>query len=188
MAKYTVPTHAHIKEHWDKLFDAINHQEDLIMVVVSASYVDYTLAALLNAHFVDSSKAEKVLAPGGCLGTLVSKAELAYLLGLITKEDRTNVEKIAEIRNKFAHRIDGISFGDEEVEKWCDDLENILLRSDIPLGSELAKLKDGGVKHANRSKMRFKLTAIILCTRITLNALSAKKCTELQPTTDTIVT
>lgn len=174
MAKYKAPTADSIRERWTGLFDAINHAEDLVCVVVATSYLDHTLAALLQAHFIDSSIVEKLLKPCGALGELMAKADLAYCLGLITKHDRQNVETIAQIRNRFAHLIDDISFADPEVERLCDELDSPLLTA--PPFAELATIKEGGIRHKDRTRVRFRFTAVHLCSAFSIAGLSAKKC------------
>jgi hypothetical protein len=78
---YTAPTHEEIQKHWEGLFKAIQHEQDMIIAVISTSYVDYTLSALLKGHFIDSSLVDALLNPSsGPLGSLMPKGNLRIAL------------------------------------------------------------------------------------------------------------
>lgn len=59
---------------------------------------------------------------GGSIGGLVLRAKFAYALGLISNGCMQNVERVAEIRNTFAHKLDEVSFDDISIKSECDKL------------------------------------------------------------------
>src|SRR5687768_16031576 len=94
----------HLSEDTQQFFDVLNGSSDLVVVLVAASYIDASLAALLHKFLVESSVSSKLLDPrGGALGTFAAKLDAAYALGLIDKPLYKDLCKIAEIRNEVAH-------------------------------------------------------------------------------------
>lgn len=180
--KYSAPKQDEIRARWHGLFEAINHAEDMVCVIIATSYVDNTLALLLSTHFIESTLVDRLLDPnGGPIGTLMAKANVAYCLGLLTKEDRRNVELIGNIRNKFAHIIEDISFEDQGIQDHCDELNDPFFSCPAPPFEHLVTIAEGGARHRERSKMRFRLASVNLCTRITIAAASIQKCTPSEP-------
>lgn len=47
---------------------------------------------------------------------------MSYALGLISKLERDELRTIKSIRNRFAHGLHGLSFFDEEIQKYCKKL------------------------------------------------------------------
>src|SRR2546430_11588641 len=86
-----------------RLFDVLNDESDLACVVIGAAFLETTVATLLERRFLASSVARKLLEPGGALGGFAPRADLAYCLGLITKDHYQDLCAIAAIRNRFAH-------------------------------------------------------------------------------------
>jgi hypothetical protein len=89
---------------WDNL-------SDRDFVVVGCAVIDANLTHLLQQRLADLPEiAENFLGLGekiesGGASTLSSKAELAALVGLITKDDVKFLKAFMRIRNYFAHRV-----------------------------------------------------------------------------------
>jgi hypothetical protein len=95
------------------LYDAFNKHEDLPCVLLVTSYLDACLEAMLHKYFIDSSVANAILDPQtGFLGSLSSRAKLAYCLGLISKPMYINLDLIGQLRNRFAHEYLEVTFDD----------------------------------------------------------------------------
>jgi len=106
-----------------KAFEATSQESDLACALILASYIDQCLASLLQAFLIESSITEKLLDPnGGLLGSFEARAQLAYTLALISKPEYQNLNRIAQIRNLFAHSHFDIKFEEAAVEKLCNDL------------------------------------------------------------------
>src|SRR5260221_10983535 len=86
------------------LNDALFDGTDLACALLAGSHVEKTLASFLDRFFVEGETSAKILSfEEGSLGTASSRADMAYVLGLIDQPLLANVKKIAEIRNTFAH-------------------------------------------------------------------------------------
>ena len=147
---------------WDELFAAINHVDDRVTAIVATSFVDHFLDALLRSHFIESSAVDKVL--NGCLNGLSDKAHVSYCLGIIPKQDFQNIENMARIRNRFAHKIGGITFGDKVVQKLCEEISLPLLS-----GTKYSLMNaplNGSAPSRDRSKARFRMIALHLCVQL----------------------
>src|SRR5690606_36389490 len=105
------------------------------------------------AYFIDDFNAqEKAFNPlnNGVLGTLTTRIDIAYLLGLISKELRDLAKAVAKIRNGFAHSYQIITFEnfvkqDKEGAKRISDLRKKLafLYANIPEEKKVTFLRDG---------------------------------------------
>ena len=113
--KHTIPNPETLSEDSRQLYDVLNEESDVACVLIGTSYLDQTLASLLERYFIESKITAKFLHPHGPLGSLNSRSELGYCLGLISKAFNNNVSHIAEIRNKFAHRHLLLTFETEEI-------------------------------------------------------------------------
>jgi len=105
-----------------RLHEILNNEADLPCVVVAAAFLDSALAALLGTRLKDPSTARKLLAPDGPLGTFGARANLAYSLGLVTKDQHADLGLIGRIRNRFAHSHLGLSFFDPALQQLCEQL------------------------------------------------------------------
>jgi DNA-binding MltR family transcriptional regulator len=169
-----VPTVAEIQSHWQGLFDALNHDTDLVSVVTATAYVEHTLGALLRAHFINSGVSTGLLQPvGGSLNDLVKKGKVAYGLGHISEGCLKNIEAIANIRNAFAHSTEILSFADKEIGDLCDALTFPHTDAAPILSHKFPPLPDRMEQYPRR---RFTYVAIVLCSYLVLTALSISKC------------
>lgn len=99
--------------------DGIVEESDPAAAMIAAAYVDESLRALFGKVFVKGDTSTMLLRPGGGLGSYEIRAKLAYVMGFLTKEERTDLDRIAAIRNRFAHSYRRCSFQDPEIIKSC---------------------------------------------------------------------
>jgi hypothetical protein len=98
--------------------DEIEKQTDRGAAIVAATVIDNVLETLITSRLIElSSKRREALfdqinAP---LRSLSSKIELAFALGLFNAERKESLHLIRDVRNKFAHRIDSVSFDHPEI-------------------------------------------------------------------------
>ena len=123
------------------LFDVINNEKDLPVIVVSTSFIDACLGSILSKKFINSSVSEKILDPrGGAIGNYSARADLCYALGLIQKNLYKDLTKISEIRNEIAHYHLTLSFDSESITKLCSELSYLKSlkqgNTDEPLGAQ----------------------------------------------------
>lgn len=97
--------------------------DSLACVVVSTSFLDAALSQLLQKTLINGDTSKALLHHDkGPLGTLSAKASVAYCMGLITKTCFSNLKKIGEIRNLFAHLVDDLTFESLDVRNKCMEL------------------------------------------------------------------
>lgn len=115
-------THPHLKE-FTAFLPVLNKESDRGKVLITASYLDELLRQVLLAFFADQTAGTKLVdgfnAP---LGSLATRCEAASALGLVSTEERAEIDRIRKIRNRFAHDIH-VSFDDQELKEICGRLE-----------------------------------------------------------------
>lgn len=139
-------------------FNILNGEPDFSVIIISVSYLDACLAALLNRFLIQSSVTEQMLDPHrGSLGSFAIKADLAYVLGLIPKCMYQDLQQFAEIRNQVAHQHLNLNFADKSICDGCFRLQY------------LGTLKNGDFdepafppERMPPPKERFKITAVVI--------------------------
>jgi hypothetical protein len=90
--------------------------------LLAASMLDDLLGNILKAFLVPGKAADALVdgfnAP---FGTFASKIAGCAALGLISDEERAEIERIRKIRNEFGHGL-GASFQIPSVKRHCDNL------------------------------------------------------------------
>jgi DNA-binding MltR family transcriptional regulator len=124
--------------------------------------------------FIETRISEKILDPQrGAIGGFASRADLAYCLGLIGKNDYQDLIKVAEIRIFFAHKHLALDFGDTTVREGCEGLQAwrvLLLGEEEELPIEITQ-----EQMRVRARNRFNMSVILLGSRIHVNALSKRQ-------------
>jgi DNA-binding MltR family transcriptional regulator len=101
------------EEEWKAL---LNETSEHTAIIVGASYIDATLTVLLHRYMIESSVSDEMLDPvKGPLGSFNAKANMCYVLGLISKEHLQDVIAIANMRNYCAHTRGIKSFKDPKI-------------------------------------------------------------------------
>lgn len=100
-----------------------NTDDDRAIVILGASFLDYTLEHILLGFFpTDEKEVDTLMNFDQPLGTFANRVRMSYCLGLIDKVIKDDLKLIGKIRNKFAHDLDA-SFEDDEVKTWCKQLK-----------------------------------------------------------------
>lgn len=108
------------KESQD-FYKSLNDGNDLTCILMAINYLDQCLSTILQNHFRKGKTSNNILEQGrGALGTFYNRASIAYCLSLISKNTITNLNKFADIRNKFAHQHQMLTFDDPKIAKECD--------------------------------------------------------------------
>ena len=69
-----------------RIMTVVNDEPDLPAALITTSYLDACLRALLSSYFLQSSVVDRLLdSIRGPLGSLGNRADVAYTLGLIPK-------------------------------------------------------------------------------------------------------
>jgi DNA-binding MltR family transcriptional regulator len=161
-----------LSEDTRRLFEVLNDESDLACVVIGAAFLETTVATLLERKFLTSAVAGKLLEPGGALGSFAPRTDLAYCLGLITKDHYQDLCTIAEIRNRVAHSHLQLDFRDSGIRAACDQLHEWRI---VLVGEEEAPLTDATETDlAARARNQFKLTVAFLANRLLLTTLGLR--------------
>jgi hypothetical protein len=93
----------------------IADESDRGAVLVAASLLDTSLEAALRKKLAPATKNEDPLFNGGYspLRSFAAKIELAFRLGLISRETRRMLHILRDIRNDFAHGTEAVSLAGE---------------------------------------------------------------------------
>ncbi len=113
------------QEYWESLFLAeFKNESDRGAVLISLSYTEELLEVLLKRKLVPASEKKDTLfdLPNSPVGTLSSKIDLAYRLGLISEEFQSVLNALRRIRNEFAHSFESISLTNNELSNEVNNL------------------------------------------------------------------
>jgi mannitol operon repressor len=126
--------------------DEFTKESDRGEALVAASLLDERLKAILKAFFVESKISTELLdsfnAP---LGSFSSRIAIAYALGLISKNEFTEITLIRKIRNEFSHKWKDVTFDSSPIREFCNKLPSSF-----------------GVKENNTPQARFYIAIFIL--------------------------
>jgi hypothetical protein len=87
-------------------FAAFKDEGDTAAAIAPITTIDSLLSKLFGLRFLPSMTARSLLDEStGVLGTVKAKADLAYVLGMISKPCFQNIVLLSLIRNRFAHKI-----------------------------------------------------------------------------------
>jgi mannitol operon repressor len=104
---------------WRRLTEEFATESDRAAALVAAALLDANLEQLLRMFLVaDEAEAELLL--GSNLQSLGARVRAAYLLGLVSEDEMTDLRTIKEIRNHFAHNLH-VSFADAWMERACGE-------------------------------------------------------------------
>ena len=101
------------------------HQSpDRVIAIIGGAYLDSMLDRLFRAVLIDLPReVDSLLRPDAPLGSNGARYQLAYCLGLITREQRDDLKLIAKIRNTFAHNFKATGFDVPPLRDYCAALK-----------------------------------------------------------------
>lgn len=105
------------------IIQEILQEKDRGAAVVAGGFLEAKLSQLIRAALRDDKDtARQLLKPTGPLGSYGTKVLLGYMLRLYRKETRDDLTLIGEIRNRFAHRPEPLTFGNPWVVERTEKL------------------------------------------------------------------
>jgi hypothetical protein len=118
----------------DLVIKEIEGERDRGAALIAGAWVDerlsQTIKLLLRPATADANKSHNALfKPPGGLTSNFSRIHLGYLLQLYPIAVLDLLVTVSEIRNKFAHKTEPISFSSPGVIEKCANLKNSLLNS-----------------------------------------------------------
>ena len=91
-----------------------------------SGYLEDQLKKVLQARMVKhTGPAEEIFEGHEALATFSAKIKVAYLLGIVSHEVYSDLNRIRDIRNAFAHNLEIDSFAHASVVEKCALLENV---------------------------------------------------------------
>ncbi|PRA53601.1 transcriptional regulator [Ochrobactrum sp. MYb68] len=118
--------------------------DDRGLAIALAAFAEDSLGTLLKSFLVQSDATNRLIdgfnAP---LGTFSARIKAAYGLGLINKNQFSDLERIRKIRNYFSHTWKPASINDEEISKLIKELNFSRLNYKYP-ESLNSKLRESG--------------------------------------------
>lgn len=112
-------------EQYEATVKTLMYETDLGCVLVGVNFLDLCLKLLLKERLEnDMSCLDSIFEISiGNLSNFSSKIKLSEQLNIISKEQRLELKKLSEIRNKFAHSYKTIKFSDTDIIKKCAGLK-----------------------------------------------------------------
>jgi mannitol operon repressor len=110
-----------------RLATELGEESDRAMAVLAAAYMDHLLGNLIiSVMTVEDKEVEDLLfdGPNAPLGSFSSRINMAYCLGLLSRNQRKDLDIIRKVRNQFAHEFIGVSFDTEGIANRCRELES----------------------------------------------------------------
>lgn len=152
------------------MINEIIEQTDRAAAIVAFAYLDEILTEVVQSHFYNykhrGEDIRKTLFKGaGPLATFSARRRLAYLLGLFGPKTFADLERIAQIRNEFAHTRLVRTFKSQRIRNLCEALTTPIF-GDFEPDDEIIKLNP----KLSKARSRYVNTIFTLCG--TLRALS----------------
>ena len=155
----------------EHLIKILNKGSDFTVVLVGLSYLDACLTALLSKYFLAGATADDLLDHNrGPLGSLASKAKLAYVLGLLYKPFLQNVLLLAELRNTVAHSHTELNFDEPTIKALCARLS---ILTDVKRYGTEEPLVAAGAKQTPRE--HFILSCVVIWGHILARAEATER-------------
>ncbi len=116
-------------EDWQGFYSELEvlvaQKNDRGVAILSHSFLDDRLRWLLEVKMISTlSKGQKnyMFYNSGPLSSYKARYELAFALGLLNENFRSELEIFGQIRNKFAHGFKRLRFDDAPISELCDRL------------------------------------------------------------------
>ncbi len=105
------------------LLDVHNNESDRGKILIVCSFLEKQLLEIIEGYLICDKKEKDRLLEGynAPIATFSSRITLAYLLGVISKAEKEELEILKKIRNYFAHDFQA-TFGDDKVKHYIEKL------------------------------------------------------------------
>ena len=97
-----------------------HNKSDRAVAIVGAALLKSQLEQLLSAFFVqDEGEIAALIGGERPLGSFGARVRLAYLIGLISKEEHEDLWAVNQIDGAFTRDMGEMSFEEQPVRAWC---------------------------------------------------------------------
>ncbi|WLA61409.1 DUF4145 domain-containing protein [Bradyrhizobium diazoefficiens] len=118
---------SHTAEQITSAVKEIQEQTDRGSAIVGAAMMEEMLTIVLQKRMTDMNRThyDAFFGQNGPGSTLSNKIELFYAFGLCNEPLYKAMHDIRSIRNRFAHRIEPLTFGDPSIAELVDNLSSV---------------------------------------------------------------
>jgi DNA-binding MltR family transcriptional regulator len=136
-----IPLEKFLEQFGSSILQYSKTEHPLAFALVGAALLENALMTLLHRYLVEGPTTEGLFGIQGTLGSYSECARMAYCLGLIPKNMLANLERIGQIRNKFAHSTSERTFHDPEIAAICHTLTTTKATPDLLPDTDLSQKK-----------------------------------------------
>lgn len=124
MKRKTLEERLNQTRDWSAFTAEFDGESDRATALLAVAFLDVYLEQALTSFLVnDPQEVQRLLAPEQPLASFAARARMAYCLGLIDRPSFKDITLIREIRNEFAHSLQGRSFRDRDIAEKCAALK-----------------------------------------------------------------
>ena len=95
---------------------------DRVCAILGGTFADVALQKAIRKSLKNTAHIKDMFNAKSELSGFLAKTELAFGMGLIGEQPRSDLKKIGQIRNKFAHNLDINSFESQAIKDICAQL------------------------------------------------------------------
>lgn len=99
--------------------DEFQEESERAAAVLGGAFLDDQLGELIGRSLAEEEVVEDLLGRTRPLSSFGARITAAQGLGLITPAEARDLDRVREIRNRFAHRVHGLSFEAPEIADRC---------------------------------------------------------------------
>jgi hypothetical protein len=126
LSRQPLSSEADKENYWKTIFDS--KQNDRIVAIRASAYVEHSLLNLLVTAMRAMTEEENeaiFFGPHATLSDFASRIDVAYAFGLVSLEERRDLDTIRKIRNVFAHAIIDVEFDQTLISAECSKFDII---------------------------------------------------------------
>ena len=109
------------REDWNGFLKEFQGESDRAAAILGAAFIDEQLRFLLETFLIDDSESKNLL--DTAIRGIAVRTKTVFCLGFLSPLEYRDTWHIIDIRNRFAHRLHGLTFKDPEIMAQCDSLE-----------------------------------------------------------------
>ncbi|MEO5958839.1 MAG: MltR family transcriptional regulator, partial [Opitutaceae bacterium] len=98
------------KDSLFRISPTIRQESDRSAAILAAALLDDQLDGLVRAYLLQRKETEPLFRGDGPLASFAIRNRFAFGLGLIPRDIFHDIDKVRQIRNQFAHKIEGLAF------------------------------------------------------------------------------
>ena len=110
---------------YEAYYNALDEESDRAVAILVVAHFENCLRGAIIEKFVDLSNElrDKIFEGNGPLSTFAAKMDIACALGVYDKKTLTDLRKIKNIRNDFAHSSEPIDFDHKGIVDRCQNID-----------------------------------------------------------------